>query len=612
MYAGFAAQTYPNKHLYVLDESSKPSAFFAGLRDARVTYVHAPASRGDVTRIGAARNKLYAMVGEPLVAHWDDDDVYAPAYLGTMIGRLGTSDVAKLAVFNSLTPHGEVYQWDVRQMGGAHYALKGGEKPRLVDVPNPDPKLADALMLGFGFSYVVRKSTTWDRVKFPSEGTEDFPWMRELRQIGARIVHVDDYPEGVLHVVHAKSGSMLFPQRFLGTRRQLGLGANAGMTQLPFGKDVRLEPGQRYAVLASVHKKHTIKALAARCSTWGIALEHAQDNVDPKTFGASAPSSKDYRLIHATATAKTAATLPWTVPAPWSVFDESTLVKAWSSAPVVRSSSMSARPMFAGTTPGDVLAYRAMWNQYIVDTACALYVQSWAATQASSSGAVPTPAQLAAQAAKGTPATNAVACGAAWIGPTGKNITQPILTHEAMAGSLTDFAAASSALADSLMSAWNAFAGFDAATITLQAQTILSSLQNTVQSAGGDGRQLLTEFSPGLAAVISQGPDMSLQAKVVAQIEGAAIMAAGYLKVYSTTATGVINGAVTAAQEIAKQGKSVLGQTSWILSPWTWAIAATLVVGLAGWSVWNADKLAKFAPLAMEPMRPVVFRKRRR
>jgi hypothetical protein len=366
-YKTFAAQDYPAKRLYVLDEGAHPSKFFGALSDPRVRYVHAPSPRGEVTRIGTARNKIMAMVGEPLVAHVDDDDVYAPAYLSTMIGRLLSErgDVAKLSVFNNL--HGDdVYQWDVRQMGGLHYAIKGGEPAARVDVPQPDPTLADAMMLGYGFSYVFQRSA-WERVKFPAEGTEDYPWIKQLQTLGAKIVHVADYPEGVLHTVHEKSASVLFPQKHLGARRALGLGAApSGMQELPEGKDLQLQPGVRYAVLASVKKSNSLKDIAARCATWGLAIESMQDNVAASDYGVAAPAG-DYRLIYAVGTARKAMRMPWKVPSPASWFNASCCLRAWSSAPklsgVVRSTAMYRSPFAAigagvAAAPPNAIPYR--------------------------------------------------------------------------------------------------------------------------------------------------------------------------------------------------------------------------------------------------------------
>lgn len=208
------------------------------------------------------------------------------------------------------------------------------------------------MRLGFGFSYVFQRSA-WDRVKFPAEGTEDYPWIKQLQTLGAKIVHVHDYPEGVLHVVHAKSASMLFPQRHLGHRRALGLGAvPLGMRELPAGQDIQLQPGSRYAVVASVKRSNSIKDIAARCATWGLVIDNLQDNVSPSEYGVGAPPS-DYRLIYALGTAKKPTRMPWKVPLPASWFNSSSCLRAWTSAPhlngVVRSMAMTPqfRPMFA-------------------------------------------------------------------------------------------------------------------------------------------------------------------------------------------------------------------------------------------------------------------------
>lgn len=364
LYAGFCAQSYPDKHLYVLDESAQRSAFFGTVSDPRVTYVHAPSARGEVTRIGAARNRLIGMTREPIIWHVDDDDLYSPAFLRVMIGKLGSGDIAKLVVWNSVLPDGSVYQWDTRKMGGQHFAIRGGEAPAVVDVGpgEGDATFADAMLNGFGFSMVYRRAA-WERRPFPDEGTEDYEWMRAQRHLGAKIVHVPDFAQGVLHTVHERSASMIFPQVMLGSRRSIGIGASGahvatlppprsltdaarglartamlgfadGLTQLPTGKPIVLRPGVRYSVLAAVKDKHSLKALAARCATWGVKVQGARDHVDPAEYGVARPPG-GYRLVHVTATSETSATMPWSVPKPLSWFDKSTVVRAWSSVPQI-------------------------------------------------------------------------------------------------------------------------------------------------------------------------------------------------------------------------------------------------------------------------------------
>lgn len=593
-YKTFAAQTVAHKRLYVLDESATPSQFFRSLGDPRVTYVHAPSPRGEVTRIGAARNKLYAMVGEPVVAWLDDDDHYQPDWAETMIGKMGDADVAKLVVWNSVLPSGDIYQWDTRQMGGVHFAIKGDEPPARVDVPNADPTFADAMLDGFGFSYVTRRSA-WQRAKFNEEGTEDYPWIKRLRTLGSKIVHVADYPEGVLHTVHPKSASMVFPQRFLGHRRNLGLGYVSGMTELPRGQAIQIKPGVKYSLIASVKKKHTLKQLAARCATWGVVVSEMQDNVDGKPFGVAQPGG-DYRLIHVTATAKTANTMPWSVPAPLSWFDASSVVRAWASeaqlGAVVRSNSMvGSRPMFAArpvapqlglTTPGDVLSYRAMWNDYVMQTACALAVQAWAATQLAAGNAAASIDLTANPCAAPKSTTNPN--GQGW----GTNVTSGIFDTSTFVtpptpSVLTTIAQSSQSLSDGLVAEWNLAAGQTDYYITENAASILQSLQQTVLNVGQTLRPTLAQNSPGLLAALAEGPSHDLQAQLIASIEGAGILAHGVLKIVELGADGFVTGIKDAGQS----AKSAL-QAS--ISPWLWVPIAVIAASAATVTVVYAFK----------------------
>lgn len=257
-----------------------------------------------------------------------------------------------------------------------------------------------------------------------------------------------------------------------------------------------------------------------------------------------------------------------------------------------RSRMIGARGAMFGTTPGDVLAYRAMWDSFVLQTACGLYVLSWMTGQMAATGTAPTQAQTAAQIATGTPTTNGTACAQSWFA----SVTGPLLqfSHTLSQQELQSIATATSDMGDSIIADWNAFQGFDDYAITAQAQVILEGLQNAVTAAISNGRTTLATFSPGIAAAIVQGPDTSTQAQVIAQIEGAGIMAAGYLKVFSLTSLGVVQGAASAAQTIASLGK----QTSWLLSPWTWLIAGTMLVGTTVVVVYNSEKIAKLVAAA--------------
>ncbi len=79
--ASFAAQTYPNRELVVLDNGITPiEALIADLPADQVVYQHVVREEG--THIGALRNQSLEMArGEWLAPQWDDDDWSHPERL---------------------------------------------------------------------------------------------------------------------------------------------------------------------------------------------------------------------------------------------------------------------------------------------------------------------------------------------------------------------------------------------------------------------------------------------------------------------------------------------------------------------------------------------------
>lgn len=344
MYGVFRSQLVSPKTLYVLDESRDPSPFFSRPREDAV-YVHRPVPPriGGVTTIGRARNALNAMVPDgATIFHWDDDDWYAPDYAPTMLGRIGGAALAKMDVYRLHHVHtGTIFEWDSRRAGGHHYALMGSIVEH-VDVPRGgEVMIGQALREGFGFSYVYPKST-WTRHPFPLEGTEDIPFARAIREGGGRIEFVSDRPEMVLHAVHPKSQSAVYPQTFVARHTMIGAGLSlrdsvrAGMigkmsTELPRGEPISVVPGVDYTVLVQLKDSHSIRDLTVRAASWGVTITSARDNVPPSEFGVDKPPG-GYRLVLVQANSSKPGKLPWAVPAPLSVFDKTRCVRAWTSA----------------------------------------------------------------------------------------------------------------------------------------------------------------------------------------------------------------------------------------------------------------------------------------
>jgi glycosyltransferase involved in cell wall biosynthesis len=163
LYRTFQAQEHPHLELCVLDDSDGASNFFMGLRDPRVRYVHSRRMS-----LGQARNTLIAMSTGRVIAHFDDDDYYAPGYLTAMLARLRStdSDLVKLSMW---TEQDHRRRW----VHDAHTK------------PEHD-------LWGWGFSYVYRKSVA-SRVSFPSiSHAEDYAFVKGMWAAGLRTTLIQD------------------------------------------------------------------------------------------------------------------------------------------------------------------------------------------------------------------------------------------------------------------------------------------------------------------------------------------------------------------------------------------------------------------------------------
>ena len=261
------------------------------------------------------------------------------------------------------------------------------------------------------------------------------------------------------------------------------------------------------------------------------------------------------------------------------------------------------------TTPTDVLSYRALWNDYVLQTVCALLVQNWACTQLAAGQGLTT-IDLTSPLLKFPGSPNV--CVDSWgQGIQGAQIfdTSIFAIQPPLPAQLTAYGQASQTRALAILTEWNIYAGWTDSQIVEQAGAILQSYQDTVRQVGTVERPSLVKASAGLAAAIAQGPSYDAQAQLIANIEGASILAHGVMKIAQIGADGAI------------EGFAALGQkTSWILSPWTWGIAASLLVGTVVVVAYNSDKVARLvsagyghaAEATKHPTRRKLRRSRRR
>src|SRR4029077_19585158 len=84
----FLRQTYANTELIVVDDGSQDIGDVASM-DPRIRYLRLGAPQS----IGTKRNVACELARGDLIAHWDDDDWYAPHRLGYQVEQLGDGEV---------------------------------------------------------------------------------------------------------------------------------------------------------------------------------------------------------------------------------------------------------------------------------------------------------------------------------------------------------------------------------------------------------------------------------------------------------------------------------------------------------------------------------------
>ena len=202
-------QTYGNYEWLVLDDSREPCSALAGGNDPRIRYRHVARRM----TIGEKRNELVAEARGEIVAHFDDDDYYAPNYLRVMVELLQarSADFVKLSgYFLYDLRHDFFGYWALKNTAGLQFGCYANVLRVHVVGPEEAEKLADNY-LGYGFSYVYRRSL-WGAARFGDlNHHEETDFINAVR-LGATVHCVDDDVGIVLHLLHRQSTSTCHPQ----------------------------------------------------------------------------------------------------------------------------------------------------------------------------------------------------------------------------------------------------------------------------------------------------------------------------------------------------------------------------------------------------------------
>ena len=192
LYNCFDAQTWTNKQLIVIDSGFKPSPFFASLEDERVIYIH---REGEDTAgtLGEKRNAAIERADGEVIAHFDDDDIYAPIYLEHMVGLLRKSghDVCKLKAW---------YTVDVETGRVGHF---DGAK----ELPGAADSMRREMVYSYGFS-ILHTKQCWRKSPYPEVNwAEDQGFLTLLKLKGYKIAFYRDLTGICIHIQHGHNAS---------------------------------------------------------------------------------------------------------------------------------------------------------------------------------------------------------------------------------------------------------------------------------------------------------------------------------------------------------------------------------------------------------------------
>lgn len=213
IYACVMSQDWPSIEWLICDDSQETSKFFRRRRDARITYYH----NSEAQTVGAKRNELVSRSSGQYIAHFDDDDYYAPNYISHMISALRErgADLVKLnGIFIYDKRYNRYFYWNQSQEARTQYVCWPNHPLASRASTDKTRERAELHRLGYGFSYVYSRRV-WESIKFPDVTyCEDLQFMTQAA-ILYPVAFLEDRQGICLHVIHASNLSGCFPQYIL-------------------------------------------------------------------------------------------------------------------------------------------------------------------------------------------------------------------------------------------------------------------------------------------------------------------------------------------------------------------------------------------------------------
>ena len=205
-------QTILDWEWIIIDDSRETSTFINSLNHPNIHY-HFLSHR---MTVGDKRNLCSDLARGEYIAHFDDDEYYAPHYLESMIKLLDlqNSDILKLSAFFIFSKiyHKFAY-WNLLEKTGIHYIWS--PEPMIVgSIEHTNTDLIDN-HLGYGFSYVYKKLVS-QTIRFESVSfNEDTPFIKTSMALGFKVQLLGDDVGLCIHILHQHNTSKCFPQYVL-------------------------------------------------------------------------------------------------------------------------------------------------------------------------------------------------------------------------------------------------------------------------------------------------------------------------------------------------------------------------------------------------------------
>ena len=211
----FDQQTWTNKELLILDDTPQGQQEIETLQaqHQHIQLWHISQTKS----IGAKRNQLIEQAEGDLIAHFDDDDFYAPTYLEVMANNLleNNKNLVKLTGWFCFHQASKTLgYWDTTRQDISHTVFMGNESPKTHD-KSFTPRGYRSFLTGYGFSYLYRRKV-WEQIKFRDINLgEDSQFYEDIERQYGKTMFIEDTKGICVHIIHKNNTSRCFPNHII-------------------------------------------------------------------------------------------------------------------------------------------------------------------------------------------------------------------------------------------------------------------------------------------------------------------------------------------------------------------------------------------------------------